>query len=134
VGLEGSVDTMGVPVDVPASLSGRSGSSWSSVCITASTVQVGVVWVQESIGMLAIDPVCTPSSTWIRVCGSTHIPWPCFVSHASRSAVFPHSSPSFSPFSYPSSSIAVFLFFSALEIPSFNTKYACSRPCAMIAL
>jgi hypothetical protein len=133
LGLGGSVDMMGVPVDIPVSLSGRSGSSWSAVCITVSMVQVGVIWVQESIGMLAVDPICMPSSTWIHVCGSTHLPWPCFISHASHSAVFPRSSPSFSPFSYSSSSIAVFPFFSALEIPSFNTKYACSRPCAMIA-
>jgi hypothetical protein len=131
VGLGGPVDVMGVPVDIPASLSRRSGSSWSAVCVTASMVQVGVVWVQESIGMLAVDPICTPSLTWIRVHGSTHLPWPCFISHASRSAVFPFSYvslpvtslssfpssspvswPSLQPFSYASSS-AHFVFSSS---------------------
>jgi hypothetical protein len=36
-------------VDVPASLSGRGGSSWDAVCVTASTVEVEVVWVAASV-------------------------------------------------------------------------------------
>jgi hypothetical protein len=125
VGLGGSVDAMGVPVDVPASLSGRSGSSWSAVCVTASMVQVGVIWVQESIGMLAVDPVCTPLLTWIHVCGLTHLPWPCFISHASRSAVFP-----FSYASLPITSLSSFPSSSPVSWPSLQPfSYARSSAC-----
>jgi hypothetical protein len=129
------LDVLVVPVDIPASLSGRGGSSWSAICVTALTVQVGfsllvctailqvlgasvdiptsfsrcgvssvgtvwimalavqvgMVWVLESIVMLVVGFVCTPSSTWAS---SFFIP--------SRSAVLPRSSPSVSPFSYPS--------------------------------
>jgi len=91
-----------VSVDVSASLSEHGGSSQGTVWATVSA-EVDVVWVQESVGMLTIGPVCMPSSTWIHVRGLMHLSWPCFVAHASRSAVFPRSSPSFSSFSYASS-------------------------------
>jgi hypothetical protein len=67
------------------------GSSKGAVCITASSVAVGVVWD-------AVSMVVGPS----------------LVVQASRSAVLPRSSPSFSPFSYPSrlpsSSVAILEF------------------------
>ena len=91
-----------VSVDVPASLSGRGGSSQGAVWVTASAVEVEVVWELESVVARVVGSVCTSSSTRIHVRGSTHLPWPCFVSHTSRSVVFPFSLPSFSPLSYPS--------------------------------
>jgi hypothetical protein len=72
-------DVLVVPVDVPASLSGRGGSSWSAVCVTASTVQVGVIWVQESVVSRVVGSVCTPSSiptSCSCVRGSTQLPGP----------------------------------------------------------
>jgi hypothetical protein len=99
VGLGVVWDRLVVPVDIPMSLSRHSSLSWSAICITALVKVVGVIWVLKSIGMLAVDPVCMPSLTWIHVHGSTHLPWLCFVSYASRSAIFPCSSSSFSPFS-----------------------------------
>jgi hypothetical protein len=89
-------------------------SSWGAVCIAASAVEVEAVWVVESTMRVAavwvlesvvprvVDSVCMLSLTRTHVRGSTHLPWPCFVSHTSRSAVLPFSSPSFSPLSYPS--------------------------------
>jgi hypothetical protein len=89
-------------------------SSWGAVCIAASaveveavwvvesTMRVAVVWVLESVVPRVVDSVCMLSSTRTHVRGSTHLPWPCFVSHTSRSAVLPLSSPSFTPLSYPS--------------------------------
>ena len=67
------------------------GSSLGAVCITASAVQVEVVWE-------AVSTIVGP-----------HL-----IIQASRSAVLPLSSPSLSPFSYPSrlpsSSVAVLAF------------------------
>ena len=78
-----------VSVDVPASFSRRGGSSLGAVCITASTVVAGVVWVLVSVVTLISGSVCI-------------LPLTRFVCPSSRSAVLPFSSPSLSPFSYPS--------------------------------
>lgn len=45
VGLGVVWDELGDSVDVPASLSGRGGSSWDAVCVSVSMVTVAVVWV-----------------------------------------------------------------------------------------
>jgi hypothetical protein len=82
-------DGLGDSVDVPAFFSRRGSSSWGAVCVTASVVEMGVVWVRAFVVTLVVGTVCTPSLSR-------------FVSHFSRSAVLPRSSPSFSPLSYPS--------------------------------
>ena len=82
---------LGGSVDVPASFSRCGIPSLFIVCVTASTVVVGVIWVLESVVVHVVDSVCTSSSTWIHVRGSTHLPWPCFVSQTSRSAILPWS-------------------------------------------
>jgi hypothetical protein len=124
---------LGSSVDVPALFRRRSFSSSCTVCVTALIVLVGVVCVLESIVSRIVGSVCASSSTRMHVCVSMHFPWPWFVSHTSRSAVFPFSSPSFIPFSYPSFNSAVFPFSSDLAIASLTTEYVSSRPRAIIA-
>jgi hypothetical protein len=62
-------------------------------------LQGAVVWVLESVVPRVVDSVCMLLLTRSHVRGSTHLPWPCFVSHTSHSAILPCSSPSFDPFS-----------------------------------
>jgi hypothetical protein len=81
---------LGCSIDVPTSFSRRGGPLLSAVCITTSTVEVGMVWVLVSIVTLVSGSVCVPSST-----SSLSR----FVSHFSCSAILPLSSPSFSPLS-----------------------------------
>jgi hypothetical protein len=52
---------LGASVDIPTSFSRCSISSVGTVWITALAVQVGMVWVLESIVTLVIGFVCTPS-------------------------------------------------------------------------
>jgi len=98
---------------------------WCSLVawVAVSTVVV-VVWVLESV-VLTVVLVWVPESTWAAV--ST------LVAVSSRSAVLPRSSPSFSPFSYPSSHIAILPLSSDLDIVSFTKLYACSRPRLIIS-
>jgi hypothetical protein len=110
---EAASQVLGGSVDVPASFSRRGHSSLDAVCVTASAIVVIVVWVLELVVTLAVSL--------------------CFVSQVSRSAVLPRSSPSFSPFSYPSFTSAIFPFSSDLEIASLTTEYASSRPRATMA-
>ena len=121
---EAALQVLGGSVDVPVSFSRRGRSSLGAVCITASTAVNVVVWVLESVVMRVVGSVCMPSSILI---------FAFFISHALRSAVLPRSTPSFIPFSYPSSNSAVFPFSSDLEIASLTTEYASSRPRATIA-
>jgi hypothetical protein len=81
---------LGSSVDIPASFSRRGGSSLGTVCILASTMQVGVVCELVFVVTRVVGSVCMLSST---------LTLSCFVSHFSRSTVLPCSSPSFSPFS-----------------------------------
>ena len=111
-------------VDVLAFFRSHDGSLLGSVCVTVSAVEVGAVWVLESIVTLVADSICM-----LSLISSLS----CFISHFSRSAVLPRSSPSLSPFSYPSFNSAVFPFSSDLEIASLTMEYASSRPRAIIA-
>ena len=118
---------LGSSVDVPASFSRRGGSSLGAVCITASTVVVGVVWVLESVVSRVVGSGCASSLSL-------------FVSHFSRSATLPRSSPSFSPFSYPFSlsifpisDCVILATVNALVNPSFAFRNPSSRPRFMIS-
>jgi hypothetical protein len=94
------------------------------ICVKVSVVVVEVIWELESVVARSVGSVCTS-------------PLPHFVSHFSRLAVLPLSSPSFTPSSYPSflpsSEIEVLPFSSVLAIVPFTNLYACSRPHAMMA-
>jgi hypothetical protein len=72
---------LGCSIDVPTLL--------SAVCVTALAVVVEAVWVLVSVVTRVVGSVCSR-----------------FVSHTSRSAVLPRSSPSFTPFLYPASNCA----------------------------
>jgi hypothetical protein len=91
VGLEVVWDRLGVSVDVSVSLSGCSGMSWDAVCVMVSMVTAAIVWLLESVVTLVVSSVCMPllTSTFLHFVPS------CL-------AVLPCSTPSFSPFSYPS--------------------------------
>ena len=103
-------------------------SSRGVVCIKASTV---VVRVLESIVSRVIGSICAPSliPTFCGcIRGSTQLPALRFVSHASHSVVLPHSSPSLSPFSYPSRLPSSSVVLHTLSLSSFlntsNTSFS----------
>ena len=106
---------LGGSVDVPASFSRCGIPSSFIVCVTASTVVVGVIWVVESVVVHVVDSVCTSSSTWIHVRVSTHLPCPSCSSFPLSS---PASWPSLQPFWYARFSSS-FLFSSSSFLACF---------------
>ena len=117
---------LGGSVDVPTSFSRCGSLSLGSVCVTVSAVEVGAVWVLESVVVHVADSVCTSSLTRIHVCGSMHLPWLC--SCSSFPSLSPGLWPSLQPFSCARFS-ASFLFSSSSFLPSsFPSSSAASCP------
>ena len=103
-----------VSIDVPASLSGCGGSSQGVVCVLVLAVEVGAVWVLEFVITQTISSVCTSLSTLIFTFS---------VSHSFRSAVLPHSSPSFLPSFFPSSNASFHAFSSSSFLNVSKTSF-----------
>jgi hypothetical protein len=83
-------------VDLPAFFCSRDRLSLGSVCVAVLAVEVGAVWVLESVVTLFANSICTPLSistfcSCVRT--SVHLLWPCVVVQVSRSAILPCSSP-----------------------------------------